>query len=188
MNEQDDPHWREVQLESQQWANIPQSASLWAGAPPDQAADLRLRTAEEIALTLHAVMVTALTPRQREVMELYYLEDRTQVEIATALGISQATVSQHLTGKRRGNSRVGGAFRKIRKAIHKAAERRTHSDTRFTQIIKTLDQLLDQSLTHRRARMLLDTLARSDAQTPAPPASDRTNSEPPTQKCLYSSP
>ncbi|MCX7008938.1 MAG: sigma-70 family RNA polymerase sigma factor [Kiritimatiellaeota bacterium] len=162
MNEHDNPHWREVQFEPSQWANIPQSASLWPDDPPDEAAELRLRTTEEIALIVQAVMVTALTPRQRQVLELYYLEERTQVEIATALGINQSTVSQHLVGKRRGSSRVGGAFRKIRKAIHKAAKRRTHSNTRYARIIHTLDQLLDQTLTHRRARTLLDTLARAD--------------------------
>ncbi|MEI8352060.1 MAG: sigma-70 family RNA polymerase sigma factor [bacterium] len=107
MNTHNDVSWREVQFEPHQWANIPQSAGLWSNPPSDQAAELRLRTEEEIALILHAVMVTALTQRQRQIMELYYLEDRTQVEIATALGISQATISQHLTGKRRGRTRVG---------------------------------------------------------------------------------
>ena len=168
MNTHNDASWREVQFGPHQWANIPQSAGLWPNPPSDQATELRLRTAEEIALILHAVMVTALTQRQRQVMELYYLEDRTQVEIATALGISQATVSQHLTGKRRGSTRVGGAFRKIRKAIHKAAKRRTHPDTRFTQIIRTLDNLLDRSITHRRARSLLEALARSTPQASGP--------------------
>ena len=168
MYKHNDVSWREVQFEPHQWANIPQSASLWPNPPSDQAAELRLRTAEEIALILHAVMVTALTQRQRQIMELYYLEDRTQVEIATTLGISQATISQHLTGKRRGSARVGGAFRKIRKAIHKTAKRRAHPDTRFTQIIRTLDDLLDHSITHRRARSLLDTLARSTPQDSGP--------------------
>lgn len=167
MNEHE-TSWREVQFEPHQWANIPQSASLWPNPPSDQAAELRLRTEEEIALILHAVMVTALTQRQRQIMELYYLEDRTQVEIATTLGISQATISQHLTGKRRGSARVGGAFRKIRKAIHKAAKRRAHPGTRFTQIIRTLDDLLDHSITHRRARSLLNTLARSTPQDSGP--------------------
>lgn len=170
MKKHDAPHWREVQFHPRHWDNIPQSASLWENGPPDQAAEIRLRTAEELALLLHAVLVTALTPRQRQVMELYYLEDRTQVEIATSLGISQATVSQHLTGKSRGPSRVGGAFRKIRKAIHKAATRRIKQDGRYNQLIKTLDQLLDGSLTHRRARTLFDALTKDDSpRGPKPP-------------------
>ena len=107
-------------------------------------------------------------PRSKGFSSEVYLEGRNQVEIATALGISQATISQHLTGKRRGSARVGGAFRKIRKAIHKAAKRRAYPDTRFTQIIRTLDDLLDHSITHRRARSLLDTLARSTPQDSGP--------------------
>jgi DNA-directed RNA polymerase specialized sigma24 family protein len=163
MNENHISTWREVQFNQQQWENIPESAALWPNEALDQAAELRLQTEAEIALTMQAIMVTALTKRQRQVLELYYLEDRTQAEIANAMGISQATVSQHLKGKRRGKSRVGGAFRKIRKAIHKAAKRRKHPDGRYIQIVKTLDQLLDRSLTHRRARRLLDALADPDS-------------------------
>ena len=168
MNDPDAPHWREVQFGPDQWAKIPESAGLWSGVSPDEATDRRLRTAEEIDLILQAVVVAALTPRQQRVLELYYLDGRTQVEIATALCIDQTTVSQHLRGKIRGHSRVGGAFRRIRKAIHKAARRRNLADTRYVQIIQTLDQLLDQSITRRRARALLHALARADPH-PAKP-------------------
>ena len=164
MNDQNEVHWQEVQLEPQHWANIPQSAGLWHVDQPDDATESRLRLAEEMTLILHTVLLTALTPRQRQVIELYFLENHTQIEIATALGLTQATVSQHLSGKRRGLSRVGGAFRKIRKAIHKLAARRKHTDTRYAQIIHTMDQLLDRSLTHRRARILLDALAHIENQ------------------------
>ena len=155
-------HWRDVQLEPEQWEYIPESAGLWPGQPPDDVTDNRLRTAEEIGLILKAVMLTALTPRQQRVLELYYYETRTQVEIAIALGITQQTVSQHLAGKFRGHSHVGGAFRKIRKAVQKAARRHGLADTRYKQIIQTLDQLLDKSITHRRAGKLLVALARAD--------------------------
>jgi DNA-directed RNA polymerase specialized sigma24 family protein len=160
MNKHDEVHWRDVQFEPHQWASIPQSAGLWHPDPPDDAAEARLRLAEEMILILQAVLISALTPRQRQVLELYFLENRTQVEIAEALGLTQATVSQHLSGKRRRTSQVGGAFRRIRKAIHKAAARQQHPDTRSAQIFQAMDQLLDQSLTHRRARTLMDALAR----------------------------
>jgi DNA-directed RNA polymerase specialized sigma24 family protein len=156
------PHWRDVQYKPEKWANTPESAGLWSGVSPEEATDRRLRTADEIDLLLKAILLTALTPRQQQVMELYYYEARTQVEIATTLGITQQTVSQHLSGKSRGKSHVGGAFRKIRKAIHKATRRRGLADTRYNQIIQTLDQLLDNSITHRRARNLIETLARTD--------------------------
>ena len=155
----DDGSWRETQFTPEQWARVPSTASPWHMPSPAPGADERLRTAEEIALVLHAIMVTALTQRQRQVMELYYLEHRTQVEVATALGITQATVSQHLKGKRRGQTHVGGAFRKIRKAIRRAAARHVHGGGRYAEIITALDTLLDSSITRRRARNVIDTLA-----------------------------
>ncbi len=162
MNKPDALPWREVQFDPAQWANIPESAGLWSGVSPDEATDRRLRTTDEIDLLLQAFVLAALTPRQYRVLELYFGEARTQVQIATALGITQPTVSQHIAGKRRGRGGIGGAFRRIRKAIHKAARRRGLADTRYNQIIRTLDQLLDASITHRRARTLMDALALTD--------------------------
>lgn len=164
MNTQhNDGHWRETQFTSEQWACVPTTASPWHSSPAPPGADDRLRTAEEIALVLHAIIVSHLSPRQRRVMELYYLENKTQEQVATELGISQATVSQHLTGKRRGRTRVGGAFRKIRKSIHKAAGLRAHDDTRYAEIITALDKLLDASITRRRVHQIMACLA---LQTP----------------------
>ena len=160
MNEQhDDGNWRETYFTPEQWACVPSTASPWHATASDPDTEQRLRTAEEIRLLVHGIMVSALTPRQRRVIELYYLENRTQVEVATVLGISQATVCQHLKGKRRGRNHVGGAFRKIRKAIRKAAKKHAGDDSRFAELIGALDQLLDASLTRRRARRILDSLA-----------------------------
>ena len=50
-----------------------------------------------------------LTARQHEVMSLRFWEDQTQVQIAERLAISQPTVNQHLTGKRRNGKKIGGA-------------------------------------------------------------------------------
>lgn len=162
MNEQhpDGGNWRETSFTPEQWACVPSTASPWydeGQANPET--EERLRTAEEIALLVHGIIVSALTRRQRRVLELYYLENRTQVEIAAALGITQATVCQHLKGKRRGQNHVGGAFRKIRKAIRKAARKHANATTRYAELVGALDQLLDESLTHRRARRILDNLA-----------------------------
>jgi predicted transcriptional regulator len=164
----DGGHWRETYFTPQQWASVPTTATPWHGTASEPGAEERLRTAEEIALLLHAMMVSALTSQQRRVMELYYLENRTQVEVATALGISQATVSQHLKGKRRNGHHVGGAFRKIRKAIHKAAHKHAEGDTRYAELILALDSLLDASLTRRRARRILDGLATTGERAASP--------------------
>ncbi len=161
MNEQQDGgNWRETLFTPEQWACVPSTAGLWHADQPDWAADEKLRTAEEIRLLVLGIMVSALTPRQRQVMELYYLESRTQAEVAAALGISQPTVCQHLQGKRRGPHTVGGAFRRIRKAIRKAARRHAGGDTRYAELIRALGQLLDASLTHRRARGILASIQR----------------------------
>jgi predicted transcriptional regulator len=161
-NERESP-WCEVQLEQWRWANMPESAGLWAVAPPDDAAEARLRAEEELGLVLHALVVSVLTTQQRRVMELYFLDGLKQVEVARALGISQTTVSQHLSGKKRGSVHVGGALRKLRKAIHKAAKRRRMAATKTAQIIRVMDKLLDRSITRRRAKSLMDELAAINA-------------------------
>jgi len=159
MNHDNDGSWRETYFTPEQWACVPASAQMGYRSESDQDIDDRLRAAEEIGLVVSALMVSALTPRQREVMELYYLENMTQVEVAATLGITQVTVSQHLKGKQRGGKPVGGAFRKIRKAIHKRALTHAGDNTRYAEIIAAFDALLDSSLTRRRARHILGSLS-----------------------------
>jgi predicted transcriptional regulator len=154
-----DGNWRETFFTPEQWACVPASKRMGYRSESDQDIDDRLRAAEEIGLVVQAIMMSALTPRQQQVLELYYLENLTQVEVAAALGITQVTVSQHLKGKQRGGKPVGGAFRKIRKAIHKAALSRAGEDSRYASIIEVLNALLDSSLTRRRARHILGSLA-----------------------------
>ncbi|MDP7022921.1 MAG: hypothetical protein QGH42_01550 [Kiritimatiellia bacterium] len=73
MEPEHDGTWRETYFTPQQWSRVPATASPWHTIS-DPGADDRLRTAQEIALVLHVLMVSVLTPRQRQVMELYYLE------------------------------------------------------------------------------------------------------------------
>ena len=66
-----------------------------------------------------------LTPRQKEIVRMYYLDQMTEHEIAGELGISASSVSQHLFGKVRGGKRVGGAIPKLRKRLSgRASEER----------------------------------------------------------------
>lgn len=117
-----------------------------------------------MGLVAQGFMLSALTLRQRQVVELYCLDGRTQAEVADTIGISQATVSQHLKGKLRGGRHVGGAFRKIRKAIRKAARLRAGEDTRHAQILAVFNELLDSSITRRRAFALIGTLVQSGSK------------------------
>ena len=161
MTFEDDGNWRETFFTPEQWACVLADCRLWSCPESDQDIDDRLKAAEEVGLVVQAVMVSVLTPRQREVVELYYLESLSQVDVAATLGITQATVSQHLKGKMRGGKPVGGAFRKIRKAIHKRAQARAGDNTRYVEIIVAFDALRDSSITRRRARHILGSLSKS---------------------------
>ena len=69
---------------------------------------------DEMLELLRELVATALTPRQREVVELYYLDGRSQGEIAAQLGITQQVVSKQLFGVLRDGKRIGGAIRRLR--------------------------------------------------------------------------
>lgn len=68
---------------------------------------------------IRKLMEEILTERQREVVRLYFLEERTEREIADELDITVSSVSQHLFGKRRGGRIVGGAIPKLRKHLER---------------------------------------------------------------------
>jgi DNA-directed RNA polymerase specialized sigma24 family protein len=77
--------------------------------PPDPA---RL----EALAAIGDIVRTGLTAKQRQIVELYFYEGRTQVEIAAALGVSQQVVSRQLFGVVRSGRRIGGAIARLRKA------------------------------------------------------------------------
>ena len=62
---------------------------------------------------------TQLTPRQQQVIELYFYQNKTQQEIANELGVSQQVVSKALFGVLRDGQTVGGAIKKLRKLCDK---------------------------------------------------------------------
>ncbi len=162
MDEYDGRIWWDVQLRDEQWAAMPSTASPWQSSTPER--ERRLTTAEEISEALRRLMPGALTARQRQVMELYYFENRTQAQVAAMLGISQPTVSQHLRGKARNGSSVGGAHRRMRKAIRRAA-RKAPSGGRGGRIVAALDRLLDEGLSRRRFRAALSELSDAGRQS-----------------------
>ena len=73
------------------------------------------RLIDEAVAQLHAIIETGLTARQREIVQLYFYEGKTEAEIAQQLGIAQQVVSRHLFGALRAGRRVGGAMAKLRR-------------------------------------------------------------------------
>ena len=63
------------------------------------------------------IMEEVLTPRQREIVHLYFFKQMTEYDISKRLGISVPSVSQHLFGKSRGGKTIGGAIPKLRKKL-----------------------------------------------------------------------
>ena len=73
------------------------------------------RMLDEAVAQLRTVIESGLTPRQREIVQMYFFDGRTEAEIAQQLGIAQQVVSRHLFGALRAGRRVGGAMAKLRK-------------------------------------------------------------------------
>jgi len=73
------------------------------------------RMLDEAVAQLRTIIESGLTPRQREIVQMYFFDGRTEAEIAQQLGIAQQVVSRHLFGALRAGRRVGGAMTKLRK-------------------------------------------------------------------------
>ncbi|MGK3990493.1 sigma factor-like helix-turn-helix DNA-binding protein [Sorangium sp. So ce136] len=86
---------------------------LWGeqAEPPGRA---RLCAAVRIAVE------TALTAKQREVVEAYFFDGLSQGEIARRLGVAQQVVQKRLFGAPRGGRLVGGAMLRLRQALEPA--------------------------------------------------------------------
>jgi len=77
------------------------------------------REKQQVLSQIHELIRTELTPRQQEVVHLYYFAGLTEARIAERLGIPQQVVSQHLHGILRQGKRVGGAMPRLRKLCEK---------------------------------------------------------------------
>jgi RNA polymerase sigma factor (sigma-70 family) len=85
----------------------------------EQEAQEKAQLKEEAIEQIRVLVQTRLTPRQRQMVEMYFYQNLTQQEIAQTLGISQQVVSKQLFGVLRDGRRVGGAMTKLRKAAEK---------------------------------------------------------------------
>jgi RNA polymerase sigma factor (sigma-70 family) len=87
-------------------------SGLWT-ADEDQGALGRLDLRDEV----RRAVATALTAKQREVVEAHFFEGLSQGDIARRLGISQQVVQKRIYGDERGGRVVGGAIRKLREVL-----------------------------------------------------------------------
>ena len=90
---------------------VPESAGLWGS--DDEAAD-------SLCERVRGALIEALTPKQREAVELYFFEGLSQCEIAGRLGLSQQVVHKRLFGDVREGKPVGGALRRLRERLEGA--------------------------------------------------------------------
>lgn len=114
------PDFWEVTISEEGWEQFSSEDHLYYEEPGEaERRRARSQRAEALWPEVRAIIEKALTPRQREVVDLYFLGVMNQRQIAGKLGISQQSVSEHLYGKMRNGHAVGGALRKLRKACAK---------------------------------------------------------------------
>lgn len=89
---------------------------------------------EEVTPSVREIIAAKLTARQRQILSLYYLEGKTQEDIAAELRLTQSTVSRHLFGTVRDGKKVGGAIPKLRKVIDRA------NNPRIEQALSSLQE------------------------------------------------
>ena len=126
----------EVQTSSYYIESVPSERALWYESEIDR--ERRYAMSDFCSSVLPHVkeMVDSkLTPRQQEIVRMYYFQGKTQEEIAAALALTQSTISRHLFGTVRGGRRVGGAIPKLRKVLERSNP---------AQVIQALDTLQER--------------------------------------------
>ncbi|AUX29315.1 MULTISPECIES: sigma factor-like helix-turn-helix DNA-binding protein [Sorangium] len=72
---------------------------------------------DRLCAAVRDAVETALTAKQREVVEAYFFDGLSQGEIARRLGVAQQVVQKRLFGAPRGGRQVGGAMLRLRQAL-----------------------------------------------------------------------
>ncbi len=86
-------------------------AGLWSAADDLGPSRDRLREA------VREAVASALTDKQRAVVEAFFFEGLSQGDVARRLGVTQQVVQKTLHGAARDGRVVGGALRKLREAL-----------------------------------------------------------------------
>ncbi|GMW03972.1 MAG: hypothetical protein AMXMBFR84_51060 [Candidatus Hydrogenedentota bacterium] len=114
------PEFWEIPTSSSYLESVASERALWYETEEDR--EHRYAQQEFFKSVLPAVneiMNSSLTARQKQVLQLYFLKQKTQEDIAAMLNLSQSTVSRHLFGTVRNGRKVGGAIPKLQKAIER---------------------------------------------------------------------
>jgi DNA-binding CsgD family transcriptional regulator len=109
------PDFLEIPVQPQRLDAFSRGRALWRQQREGRNTDTVATQRRELLAALRDLIERELTSRQRDCVRLYFLEGRSQQEVAAALGISRRVVSQHLFGIRRKGKRVGGALKRMRK-------------------------------------------------------------------------
>ncbi len=113
------PDFWEVRLDPEDLERFPNEAGIWSNAPEEEPSTSRPEYLRTLFNPVMDIIHKALTDKQREVLLLYYMHQKTQEEVAQIMGISRRVVSQHLFGICRNGKYVGGAIKKIRKLCYR---------------------------------------------------------------------
>ena len=115
------PDFWEVPTDIDKLDRVAATRALWYETDVDrQRRDAMRDFYAAVAPDVHRLIDATLTQRQREILKLYYFYGKTQEDIAAILNVSQSTISRHLFGTVRDGRKVGGAIRKLQKAINRA--------------------------------------------------------------------
>lgn len=134
------PDFWEIPTESKYLDRVNAADAMWYETDIDRERRYAMKDFyRDVKPAVANIISTKLTRRQREVLQLYYFQGKTQEDIATILNLTQSTVSRHLFGTVRGGKKVGGAIPKLRKAVDKA------KDPAITQALGSLQRRLAEA-------------------------------------------
>jgi RNA polymerase sigma factor (sigma-70 family) len=110
------PQFWEVSVDPHDLDRFSAEQRLWYES--DEERQIRYRREDRsdlLARKIRSIIDSELTPRQQDVIRLYFFHGKTQGEIAQIMGISRRVVAQHLFGICRRGQKVGGAIKRIKK-------------------------------------------------------------------------
>lgn len=146
-----------IHLDSDHWNNLDAKHRNWSEYNENSEQRWHRDALTKIIIKIIKIeILPGLTSRQQQIIQLYFVYQLRQVQIAKILGISQPTVSQHISGKKRNGKKIGGSLHKIRKTIlKKSCCQRISSHLEYLSIFQ---KLLDEKISLRRKVLLFKKL------------------------------